>query len=325
MKKTAVAACLLVLALSAARAQSPTELIAQVGDSLLIDYARPLIESYSVAMGSGLFHSAKAHKFLGFDLGVRLMAIRIPTAGKTFTARVLACSANTKLGRVDSFYVDVQNAATIFGKRGLDTSWIPDGAVGIPPGLPGGLGIDYMPFILPQASVGLPIPGMELMVRYVPWPFQGTTVNFLGLGLKEELTTISGFNLPFNLAVQGFYQKMQVGTAINSSTIGLNAHASKGLTLITPYVGLGMSSTKMGFDYEFKYRRPTGVDRETHQLTFVDASDSVKYDYNSGAQWRATLGVSLNVLPLVILNADYSRNLSSGYYAFTGGLSLALR
>lgn len=326
MKNILTAACLLSLALPAARAESPTELIAKVGDSLLVGYARPLVESYAVAMGSGLFHSAKAHKLLGFDIGVRAMAIRIPTAGKTFRAKVKYCYFDPKFR--DTVWVDtvIENAATVFGKAGADRIWIPEGAVGVPPGLPGGLDLDYMPFVVPQASIGLPVQGMEAMVRYIPWPFQGSTVNFLGLGLKEELTALPGFKgLPFNLALQGFYQQVQIGNEMKSSTMGANAHASAGLSILTPYAGIGLASTSMKFDYEFKYQRPTGFDPGSQQVTFVDDSLAVKYNYSSGAQWRATIGISVNVFPLVIVNADYSRNLSSGYDAFTGGLSLAFR
>ena len=81
----------------------------------------------------------------------------------------------------------------------------------------------------------------------------------------------------------------------------------------------------MKFDYRFKYQRPTGFDPETQQVTFVDDSLRVQQEYSSGAQWRATVGLSVNIFPMVIVNVDYSRNLSSGYDAFTGGLSLALR
>jgi len=318
-------ACLLSTIPCLGFALNPVELIQGVGSDLIEDYAAPLAQSYGVAMGSGLYHSAKAHKFLGFDIGVRFMLIRIPDAGKTFSAKVKFCYFDTS--RMDTVWKDtvIEGAATIFGRRGLDESWVPQGAIGIPPGLPGGLGLDYMPFLLPQASVGLPIPGAELLIRYVPWPFQGTTVNLLGLGLKEELTALPGLKkIPLNIAIQGFYQTLSIGDAMSSTSYGGNIHISKGILVITPYAGIGFDKTTMKFDYTFSYKLPTGYDPETHEITYSNGTLPVKLDYAPGVNLRGTLGATLK-LGLLNINADYSRNFSTGYDALTAGLAIGLR
>ncbi len=325
MKELAVIACLLAGTLQPALALGPLELIQGVGSDLIEDYAAPLAQSYGVAMGSGLYHSAKAHKFLGFDIGVRFMLIRVPASGKTFAAPVKYCYFDTS--RMDTVWKDtvIQGAATIFGPRGLDGSWVPQGGVGIPPGLPGGLGVDYMPFLLPQASLGLPIPGSELLVRYVPWPFQGTTVNLLGLGLKEELTALPGLKkLPFNFAIQGFYQTLSIGSAMSSTSYGGNVHISKGILIVTPYAGVGFDKTTMRFDYTFNYQLPTGYNPETHEVTYTSGTLPVKLNYAPGMNIRGTVGATVK-LGLLNINADYSRNFSTGYDALTAGLAIGFR
>ena len=82
-----------------------------------------------------------------------------------------------------------------------------------------------MPFVLPQASIGLPL-GLEVTARYIPWPFEGKTVQFLGVGVKEELTSWIK-KMPLNIAIQGFYQQFTIEDAISSRTFGGNIHISK--------------------------------------------------------------------------------------------------
>jgi len=47
-------------------------------------YVTPLVTAFGSGMNSGWFHSAKPHKLLGFDLGVKAMAITIPKDQQTF-------------------------------------------------------------------------------------------------------------------------------------------------------------------------------------------------------------------------------------------------
>ena len=319
MKKTLILASLALLCLPAL-ATSPIELIQGIGGDLLEDYSRPLVESYGVAMGTGWYHSAHAHKFLGFDLGARLMLINIPDGEKTFTAHVKACSVNTRTGVIDTFYVDVEGAATIFGPGGATPVNPPgDYSVAIPPQLPGGLGVSWMPFVVPQASLGLPL-GFEVTARYIPWPFQGATVQFLGIGVKNELTSF--FRLPFNLAVQGFYQRFSIGDAVNSTTFGGNVHISKSLLLFAPYAGIGFDKSSTDINYTFHARYPTGIGGGG--ITYEDVDIPVDASYSPPMNLRGTLGVALK-FGLILVNADYNYNISTGYHAASAGLGISLR
>ncbi len=302
-----------------ALAANPIELIAGVGEDLLEDYSRPLIESYGVAMGTGWYHSAHAHRTLGFDFGLRFMGILIPGDAKTFTARVKACSVTTT-GEIDTFYVDVEGASTIFGPTGSQPVEVPGQyAAGIPPELPGGLGLGFMPFVLPQLSVGLPL-GLEVTARYIPWPFKGRTVTFLGFGLKEELTRWIK-KMPVNIAVQGFYQQFTIEDVIGSRTYGANLHVSKSLLLFAPYAGVGFDKTATDIEYTFQARYPSGVGPGGLEYDEVDIPVDASY---SLANIRGTLGVALK-FGLVLVTADYSRNFSTGYNAVNVGAGIAMR
>lgn len=309
-----------LFATATASAVSPVELLRGVGADLVEDYSRPLVESYGVAMGSGWYHSASALRTLRFELGVRVMAVNIPEAARTFTARVKACSVNTTTGAIDTFYVNVEGAATIFGPRGTLPVDVPgEYSVGIPPALPGGLGVSWMPIVVPQASVGLPL-GFEVTARYVPWPFEGTTVSFLGFGVKNELSTF--VRLPFNLAVQGFYQQFVIGDALNSRTFGGNVHVSRSFLLFAPYAGVGFDKSTTDIDYVFRASFPTGI--ENGELKTEEIDLPVAANYAPPVNLRGTLGVALK-FGLVLFNADYNYNVSTGYHAVSAGVSASLR
>lgn len=317
MTRKAVLALFCVCA--AGLAANPIELLKSVNSDLLEDYSRPLVESYGVAMGTGWYHSGRSHKFLGFDIGVRTMLINIPDAARTFTASVMACSARTG-GGIDTFYVDVEGAATIFGPGGEQPVNPPgEYALAIPPTLPGGLNMSWMPFLVPQASLGLPL-GLEVTARYIPWPFEGTTVQFFGVGVKEEITT--WVKLPVHVSVQGFYQSLAVGNELNSTTFGGNIHLGRSLLFFAPYAGVGFDKTKTDIDYVFTGRFPTGVGPngiETEELEIP-----VVATYDQPVNLRATLGVALK-FGLAIVNADYNYNLTTGYHAATVGLGIGMR
>ena len=316
----ALSAVLLLSILAPAHA-GPIELIEGISGPLLQDYTAPLAHAYGVAMTSGLYHTAHAHKFLGFDVGVRVMYVLIPNTAKTFTAHVLACSVNTALGRVDTFYIDVTNAATIFGAPGADSSFRPTNGITVPPALPGGLGLSGMPFLVPQASLGLPIPGGELLIRGVPYKLQGANLLFVGVGLTEELTAIPGLKLPFNAAVQGYYQVLTIGGAVDARSYGANVHISKSLLLFAPYAGVGIDKSTMRFKYTFHFNAPDHIDPETHKLVTVPVSLPVDASYDTGVNLRAVIGVALKFGALLV-NADYN---VSKYNAINAGLSLAIR
>lgn len=326
MKKALSFAGLLALLLpAAALAQSPIELISEVGEDLLEDYSRPLVESYAVAMGSGWYNTAKSHKLLGFDVGVRFMYIQVPEYAKYFTAEsLLVIGLKPDSTGLETTFVTVESLATIFGRKGKQEHWLEPGQLGVPPAMPGGLGVDGMPFLLPQASVGLPF-GFELTARYIPWPFKGTTVQFLGLGITAGLTSLPVLQmLPVDIAVQGFFQKVMIGDAMNSNTWGGNLHVSKTVAMLTPYAGIGFDNTTMNFDYTFTASVPK-FDVGPPPRVYSDTLEiPVKFGYSSGVSWRGVVGARLK-FGLMFVNADISRDLTKSYNAINVGTGIGIR
>lgn len=282
------------------------DMIRQMNKDLLKGYTQPLITSFGTATGSGLYHTAKPHKLLGFDIGVKAMWVTVPAIAKTFEAKVLALSHSG-----DTQWV-TKTTATIFGKKGRDTVVAPTGYYPVIPALPGGLDLPGFPFAMPQLSVGL-VKGTEIMVRYIPIPVQGANVQIFGSGLKLGLNQLLNLKLlPVDVAIQGGYQIFNIGDIIKSSTVSINTHTSKTFLVLTPYVGLGWEKTKMNFEYLFEYKFPW---QQSPQ------QDTIKVTYTGENTFRAVLGVSLK-LSMLLIHADY--NLTN-YPSFNGGIGFSLR
>ncbi|MBU4444041.1 MAG: hypothetical protein L6422_05110 [Candidatus Marinimicrobia bacterium] len=67
-----------------ASAQSLEERLQTMMEKNAEMYVNPLVTAFGSGMNSGWFHSAKPHKLLGFDFGVRAMIVTFPDDQKTF-------------------------------------------------------------------------------------------------------------------------------------------------------------------------------------------------------------------------------------------------
>jgi hypothetical protein len=282
------------------------EMIKQMTEDNLKGYTQPLITSFGEATGSGLYHTAQTHKFLGFDLGLKAMWVPIPESAKTFVAKVLVLSNN--LAETTFIY---DTTATIFGKSGQDPVSVLSGSIAIPSTFPGGLNLPGLPFLIPQVSIGL-IKGTEVMFRYIPISFKEAKVQIFGAGLKIGLNKLFNLKLlPVDVAVQTVYQVFNIGDIIKSSTFSSNIHASKTLLVVTPYFGIGYENTKMNFDYTFTYSLPNQPQTNV----------PIKLALTGENHFRAVIGMSLK-LAILMIHADY--NLTK-YPSFNGGIGFSLR
>ena len=75
---------IVALLVGLAGAQSIEERLSEMASKNAKLYVTPLVTAFGSGMNSGWFHSAKPHKLLGFDIGVRAMLIQVPTDQKTF-------------------------------------------------------------------------------------------------------------------------------------------------------------------------------------------------------------------------------------------------
>ena len=77
-------------------AQSIEEKLSEMASKNAKLYVTPLVTAFGSGMNSGWFHSAKPHKLLGFDIGVRAMLVQVPTDQKTFNFDLSAIEPITK-------------------------------------------------------------------------------------------------------------------------------------------------------------------------------------------------------------------------------------
>lgn len=273
--------------------ESLTDKITSIGEDLLGGYTQPFTTAFGTAVVTGLFHSAYSHDFLGFDLGVRVMYIHIPNDAKYFEGTALLCSLET--GDVVCDTVDLDNISTIFGPD-IETDVSTANAVGVPPVIPGGLNLDGVPFVMPQLNVGL-MYGSEIAIRYLPSiTYEGSKLNFLGLGIKQELTKIPGLQtIPFAIAIGGAYQTFNVrdeeGTEIlNSRTWCVQLIASKRIVVFEPFVAAGIEGTDIHFHYDFEYELPSPIEGQT--ITFTEPIDVT---LSSQTVYRAVAGFTLRM------------------------------
>jgi hypothetical protein len=299
------------------------EKIKKVSEKLLEGYTQPLITSFGTGISTGLFHSARSHKILGFDLSARAMYIQIPEFAKYFNAKVLTCSlANNKLD-YDSLILD--SVSTIFGPKNRTDVPVTGNAVGIPPYIPGGFNLSGVFLAMPQLNVGF-IKGSELMVRYLPFTFKGSRVEFLGLGLKQHLNSLpfmSILPLPFDIAIGGAFQDFGIKDTfgyqlIKSHTWNLQMIISKNLIAFEPMAGFGFEGTKVYFNYDFEYEIPDTL-TPGHKIKVKEKVDVELIAQNS---YRAIVGFTLKT-GIFFLHYDY--NLVPHYKTHNGIIGLTFR
>ncbi|MEO0094680.1 MAG: DUF6588 family protein [candidate division WOR-3 bacterium] len=282
------------------------EKIKKVSEDLLEGYTQPLITSFGTGISTGLFHSARSHKFLGFDIGVRGMLIQIPEMGKYFDAKVLTCSlANNKLD-YDSLVLD--SVSTIFGPKERTVVPVSGNAVGIPPYIPGGFNLSMIPLAVPQLNVGL-IMGSEFILRYIPFTFKGSRVKFLGLGLKQHINSLpfmKNVHLPFDIAIGGATQDFGIMDStgykiVASQTWNLQMIVSKNLIAFEPMLGFGFEGTKVHFTYEFEFEIPDTLNPGNKIKTKKD----IDVEIIAQNSYRAIAGFTFK-LGIFFLHYDYN-------------------
>lgn len=284
------------------------EKIKQISEELLEGYTQPVITAFGTGISTGLFHSAYSHDFLGFDLGVRIMYIQLPSNAKYFRDTVVVCSLATD--RLVYYDVELDSINTIFGPKDQTDVPTPGNAVGIPPYIPGGFNLSGVPLIMPQLNVGLLL-GSELAIRYIPYTFKGSKVEFLGIGGKQELNRLPGINsvpLPVAIAIGGAYQTFSIKDTlgddiINSRTWNFQVLLSKRMVAFEPLVGVGIEGTTVDFHYDFEYELPdtiSGIPSDRIQVT-----EEVRATLHSQNHYRAILGFNLK-LGFFYLHYDYN-------------------
>ncbi len=86
-------------------------------------YLNPFVTAFGTAMNSGWYFTAKPHKLLGFDIGVRAMAVEIPKAQQTFNFDVSALDLSETITIGANTYTVHLDPETIYPDRKVPTAF----------------------------------------------------------------------------------------------------------------------------------------------------------------------------------------------------------
>jgi hypothetical protein len=308
MKKYVIFVIIICTILWAQEEDPLAERIEKLSEELFEGYTQPLVTAFGTGISTGLFHSAYSHDFLGFDLGVRGMYIQVPHSAKYFSGTALLCSLGTDGLVYDN--VDLDSMSTVFGPDEETIVPTTGNAVGIPDTIPGGFDVSGVPLLVPQLNIGLPA-GSEIAIRYIPFTYKGSSMRFMGIGIKQELTRLPPFNtvpMPVAIAIGGAYQRFSVKDSlgkqiVNSSNWVVQLLVSKRIAVFEPFAGVGYEDTKVYLSYEFEYQIPDTVSGiPTDLITVTEDIDVEIYGQN---HYRAMIGFNLN-LGFIYLHYDYN-------------------
>ena len=245
-------------------------------------YMQPLADAFGTSFNSGLYHNA-AIKQKGFQLyvGVSAMAAIVPNKLKTFQAKPEGLFVPE--GDPNASY----EAPTILGDPdGLTI----DGVGGTSYTFPGGWNLDYVPFAVPQVTIGS-LWGTNATFRFISYD-AGEDIGKLevfGWGIRHNLDQYLEM-LPFNLAIGYYNQYFKVGDIVDANGSLINLQASIQKSIFTLYGGLGYETSSLDISYTYEGE---------------DVEEEISFDLDGPKALRATLGVTFNLGPLK-LNADYN-------------------
>ncbi len=184
-------------------------------------YAAPLAKGFGAALNSGWNMGAKTHKFLGFDVSVRVGLAQVPTSDQTYDIS----SMNLTAFRVRNGSPSV---GPTFSGKDLKASELPtletpelNPLTGEPLAsftMPTGIGQPYSGAPMVQVGVGL-IFNTDVAVRYVPaTDFQDFgSIELMGASVKHGLNQWipGGDLLPVDIAVQAGFTNLNTSANLS--------------------------------------------------------------------------------------------------------------
>ncbi|MFQ5747369.1 MAG: DUF6588 family protein [Gemmatimonadota bacterium] len=276
-------------------------------------YVGPVTNGLAAAMNSGLFHTARVHAPLGFDIGVRAIGAVVPNADDTFVP-VLPASVDFMGVTYTSPYGPAGGSAllspTAVGK-GPGLVLQPQGSfrqaivtAGQSPSsfdiaLPEGFDFPLVPYGAIQGSLGL-ILGTEATVRFIPSieiSQDVGSVEMFGFGLKHSIDQWFPVPSPINIAVAYAHQELDVGTYLDASADEFSLIVSKDFPVLTLYAAGTIEDASLDVTYTVA---------NTAGIPGVPANGTrIAFTADSPNNGRLTLGFTLN-LGLLKLNGDYA-------------------
>jgi len=199
---------------------------------------------------------------------------------------------------------------------------VPAQSVKLPVGGFGDLAeVSLLPLMAPQLTLGT-VWGTQFTLRYLPAVELDADLGefkYSGFGVQHNPAVWTKLDLPVDLALSFFTQKMEVGTLFEckSTAVGLNASKTLGWRFLnlTPYAGYMWEDASMKVNYDFIVEVPDPANPEqTTQETLP-----ISLDLASENSSRLTAGLNVRV-GIINWNVDYSM---AKYSAISTGITLA--
>lgn len=311
----------------------------QDANKLTKAYLNPGMKGLIYGMNSGWYHTAKAHKTLGFDFSIGLNASIVPSEDEFFRFADLGLSSSTTSTSLTGATVAGTNTLEAPVTVSTEIEGQPVSAsFNMPAGVKEDLPLNAVPTPALQFSLGLP-KQFEVMVRLVPEVGSDDVKgNLFGIGLKKEITSLFGpiEKLPLHISLLGAYTNMDVNYDIQngSSISGTNQKATFNLTsytvqaiasinfpIINFYGGIGYaagtSDLKMLGTYVLEYNTGYPAPNDKVEKT---VTDPINLDFEASGV-RATVGTRLS-LGFFKIFADYTLQ---EYNTVSAGLAFSFR
>jgi hypothetical protein len=343
---------LVVLLMSAPcvmHAQSEAEIVEflsagkQDASKLMGAYLNPMVEAFSYGFNGGWYHTAKAHNTLGFDFGVALNGVFIPSSKNHFTPSSLGLQntilvdptsgkAPTVVGPDES--TTYQSTIDITGDGIPDQSLMFDG----PPGVDFQENFKISGAVAPTAQLGIGFyKNTYIKISWMPEvKTSDSKVKLLGFGVLHDVKQhIPGIRtVPFDLSmlvaftnikgstlVEGEFDKPQNDARPQLMDYSMDAWLfqaliSKKISVVTFYGGIGYNTIKTSSDLTGSY---IIVDDASGNNDLI-LKDPVSLSFKNKSL-RVTAGVRFKFGP-IYLTGDYS---IQEYNTLSVGLGVAVR
>ncbi|MBM3328605.1 MAG: hypothetical protein FJY67_03910 [Calditrichaeota bacterium] len=318
-------------------------------------YLGPFATVFGTSMNSGLYHSAKPHSILGFDVSIKITGVAVSDDDKTFDFVVPATitipqSVHQLPGVGDltvngnDFYPN-RTSSTLFGpdsvrhvlangvaiEDAMRAQGASDAQIAFAKSrpewqqmldqamlmTPPGTDLPGAGIVLPQVSLGLPLK-TEVLLRYFPETDieKVGKLNFWGVGVKHSISQwIPVPMFGINISGQFAMQSLTIGDVIESNHTAFNVQASRTFSAII------ISLTPYaGIGFESSNIKVDYTVTGSGNPALEGSTISLDLDGDNTS--RITGGVRLGMFGILTLNADYS---VGKYKAYSVGLGLTLR
>ena len=255
-------------------------------------YLLPLMKSVAFNLNRSMYHTAEINDGIHIYIGIKTMAAVIPDGDKTFDA-------------ISPYDGSVVSTATVVGDQGAAVHPNPL-STNENYQFPAGFKWNVIPFYVPQMHIGN-VYGTQFVIRYLPstkFDDKVGDIDVLAGGVQHSISQYFP-RFPVDIAVQGMYQMIKLGSLLEGTGQSYNLIASKSFAGLTVYGGFGMEATD--FSVRYDYNPASGTANPDVQSP--GSVQRIEFDKLIEEHFRANLGLSLRFI-IFNLNADYT----FGYY-----------